>query len=87
MDPLSALGVAAAVIQFIDFSMKTCKKIHGIIQHGSPSMLQEGIFRATAIDFSAFHRDFGRRKKFSSGLPVTSDLKENEEASLRYQGL
>jgi hypothetical protein len=83
MDPLSALGIAAAVVQFIDFSTKICKKIHRILQHGSPSMLQEGMFRATAVDLSAFSHDFTRRKKFSCGLPVSSDLEANEEASLR----
>lgn len=35
MDPLTALGVAANVIQFVDFSIKLCAKAHEIRKSGN----------------------------------------------------
>ena len=54
MEPLSALSIAAAVIQFVDFATKTCKEVNKMLDSHSLGALQEASFAKVAADLVGF---------------------------------
>lgn len=60
MDPVSALGVAAAVVQFVDFATKRCRDVLNLYETGDTSFFKGVAFDLTARDFVDFSEDFER---------------------------
>lgn len=80
MDPLSALGVAASVVQFIDYATKKCRNLRKLYELGALynaqdveaeiqvlKHLKEMAFDTTAHDFVEFSTMFRGRKRFARG--------------------
>ena len=66
MDPVSALGVAAAVVQFVEFATKRCRDVLNLYETGSTSFFKGVAFDHTARDFLGFAEDFKRSQKLKA---------------------
>ena len=77
MDPLSALGIAAAVVQFVDYATRTCKRVYSVLQADSGGMLEQASFEAITNEMLAFHESFMKRRRFTGG--ENEALRENDE--------
>lgn len=74
MDPLSALGVAAAAVQFIDFSLQTiavCRQIH---EDGSGATKQNRELEEHAHSIRSMRNEL--QKETTSATPAGKQVKE-----------
>jgi hypothetical protein len=71
MDPVSALGVAAAVVQFVEFATKRCRDVLSLYETGDTALFNSVAFHQTARDFLDFSEDFKTTQKLD---PVTHAL-------------
>lgn len=78
MEALAALGVAAAVLQFVDFADRTCKDVQKIINEGDEAIVQQLTFERVIVDLGNFLASFKNRERFSSQF----ETRENDEVSL-----
>ncbi len=76
MDPLSALSVAAAAVQFLDFAVSKCRYVKRLYDEADNGVLNNAAFKSTAEDFLKFSEALSNRQRFSSG----SDGHAGEEA-------
>ncbi|KAH6986905.1 hypothetical protein EDB80DRAFT_176381 [Ilyonectria destructans] len=78
MDPLSALGLAAAVIQFINFATEKCRNVQQLYETGERSLIQAIAFERTAKDFINFSTLLRNRERFGGQHGHLSN--ENDKA-------
>jgi hypothetical protein len=79
MDPLSTIGLAAAVLQFIQFVGKTCHMVYSFHQDKYGDF-REGIFVEMMRDFANFSELFKTRAQI--GLDPT--FSQNQEVGPRW---
>ncbi|KAK3986477.1 hypothetical protein QBC44DRAFT_384058 [Cladorrhinum sp. PSN332] len=72
MEPLSALGIAAAVVQFLDYASKKCRTVQQLYNAGEGVLFKELAFERIADDFVEFSTLLRSRSRFGSH--------ENDEA-------
>jgi hypothetical protein len=78
MDPVSALGIAAAVVQFVEYAAKACRKVKRLYETLDEDNFGNIAFEKTALDFVEFSTVFKAR------LPSDGDAgKSNDEVNLR----
>lgn len=75
MDPFSALSIAAAVIQFVDFTSALLKEYKEIRQAGQPLTFEA--FEQTSNDILKLNESLKNSTK-SRYLPKTAELAEHE---------
>ncbi|KAI1872897.1 hypothetical protein JX265_004727 [Neoarthrinium moseri] len=63
MDPISALGIAAAVVQFVQFATKRCRDVQKLYETGDTSLLQGIAFDSIATDFLHLSAGFEHRQE------------------------
>lgn len=68
MEALAALGVAAAVIQFVDFAHQTCNVVKHALEDGADSRLQQISFASTLDDFKVFLKSLKGQEKFAKNV-------------------
>jgi hypothetical protein len=67
LDPFNALSLAAAVVQFIDYSTKVIVKAKQIYDTGSD--LETLRLRAQANDLKSLNEDLGKRERLMKAVP------------------
>jgi hypothetical protein len=77
MDPLSALSLAASVVQFVEFAAGRCRDVKRLYDAGDDSLLKVAAFSATSHSFDEFSAMFRERQKF---LGVGTGSGEEAEA-------
>ncbi|KAI4599045.1 hypothetical protein KJ359_002462 [Pestalotiopsis sp. 9143b] len=78
MDPVSALGVAAAVVQFVEFATKRCRDVLDLYETGNISFSKGVAFDHTARDFLDFSEDFKRAQNLNTISPNQPDRKTDD---------
>jgi hypothetical protein len=81
MDPVSALGVAAAVVQFVEYATKACRKVRKLYNTLSQDDLGNIAFEETALDFVEFSTVFRAR------LPSDGDAGEWRDEVILHNNL
>jgi hypothetical protein len=66
MDPASALGIAAAVVQFVDFATKRCRDVLKMYETGDTTFFRGAVFEHTARDFLDFSADLRETQNMGS---------------------
>lgn len=81
MDPASALGIAAAVVQFVDFATSRCRDVLKIYETGDTTFIRGAVFEHTARDFHDFSADLRNPQNVGSITHVdhqmTDDVRKN----------
>ncbi|KAH9906239.1 hypothetical protein F4778DRAFT_725077 [Xylariomycetidae sp. FL2044] len=80
MDPISALGVAAAVVQFFDFTTKKCLKVQELYTIGKRAMVSDLALKTTAADFVKFSELIKSKKYHGGSIPQGDNLGQSSEA-------
>lgn len=82
MDPLSAIGLGASVLQFVSFTSKSCELISRI-HHGDYNDFDEGIFVKMTRDFDNFSTLFQTRRQSGLDPKVSSNQEVCSSATSR----
>lgn len=85
MEPLSALGIAAAVVQFLDYATKKCRNLQQLYNSGEGVLFKEVAFEQVAGDFVEFSSLLRSRNRF--GGPGMHSDEENDKVSTRHRAI
>ncbi|KAK4225658.1 hypothetical protein QBC38DRAFT_482429 [Podospora fimiseda] len=66
MEPLSALGIAAAVVQFLDYATKKCRTVQHLYNEGEGALFKEIAFEQVAGDLVEFSSLLRSRSRFGN---------------------
>ncbi|KAF3024723.1 hypothetical protein E8E14_000784 [Neopestalotiopsis sp. 37M] len=77
MDPASALGIAAAVVQFVDFATRRCRDILKIYETGDTTFIRGAVFEHTARDFLDFSADLRNPQNVGSITHVDHQMTDD----------